>query len=89
MAIDSYACISKNGHLYEVKLKCLDGTILYEGYRDLSQLGRYRSLTIGSTTRLYTNVYFAIDANMMVMREIFQGELDYKIELMKNTQEGI
>lgn len=54
--------------MYELKLKCMEGVVGFEGYKDISQLGRYRSLTMnGSVTRLYTNVYFAMTANLKIM----------------------
>ena len=66
--VESYACISRSGQMYELKLKCMEGVVGFEGYKDISQLGRYRSLTMnGSVTRLYTNVYFAMTANLKIM----------------------
>ena len=60
--------------MYELKLRCLEGVVNFDGYKDISQLGRYRSLIMnGSVTRLYTNVYFSMTANLKIMEEIFPG----------------
>lgn len=85
VSVASYACLSAGGQLYELKLKCLDGSSLFEGYTDLSQLGRFRSLMLDDeVTRLYTNVYFTLNPNTKLMEEIFPEELSYLEDHFKN-----
>jgi hypothetical protein len=66
--VDSFSCISRSGDLYEIYLKSLEGTLVFQGYQDVTQLGRFRSLNLdNSVTRLYTNVYFTLRNNTRIM----------------------
>ena len=62
--------------------------VIYDGYKNVSQLGRYRSLTFdNSVTRLYTNAYFALTANLKLIDEIFPRELGYQQEHLRNREQ--
>ena len=85
VSVDSYTCISRSGDLYEIYLKPLEGTVVFQGYQDPSQLGRFRSLNLdNSVTRLYTNIYFTLRNNTKIMEEIFPEQFSYLQEHAKN-----
>jgi hypothetical protein len=54
--------VSEKGKIYQINLTKLEGSFTFLKYRDISQLGRYFSLTLNDkVTRLYTTVNFLVE----------------------------
>ena len=68
----------EDSSLYVARLKVLKEKIKYKGYTNLSQLGRYYSLTVDhKNTRLYTAVNFLRRENIVLMSKasgVFLGD---------------
>lgn len=61
VVIDRINLLSVKGSIYEMRLKRLQGNFQFNKYRELSQLGRFFSITLNkSVTRLYTTVNFLV-----------------------------
>ena len=63
--------VIKGTNIYRLKLaKKKGGTFRFDRYRDISQLGRYFTVTLNnSTTRLYSTVNFILDENLAFLRK--------------------
>ena len=67
--------ISQKGSIYQINLKKRYGSqFKFTGYRDITQLGRYFSITLNDkVTRLYTTVNFLVEENTLFMEKNCPG----------------
>ena len=84
--------ISEKGRIYQINLSKKEGEpFKYLKYRDITQLGRYFSITLNDkTTRLYTTVNFLVEEN----KKFLENHLKISNNLIEqpesdNTQNGI
>lgn len=69
--LDKLVMPCKCDYIYASYLSPSSGNFKYKGYEDLSQIGKYFTLTIGDKkTRLYTMVNFLNQANISLMSRI-------------------
>lgn len=63
--------VSKKGNIFRINLFKKEGfPFRFIKYSDISQLGRYFSLSLnGKTTRLYTTVNFLVDENIDFLKK--------------------
>jgi hypothetical protein len=73
--------VSKKGKIYEIQLEKSSDRFTFRKYEDLCQLGRFYSLTVNQTTRLYTTVNFLSVKNRKFMQGFF-GERIGKEEIV-------
>lgn len=62
-------------------------TFMYSGYTDVSQLGKYFSVTIeGAKTRIYSMVNFLQRSTIKIVEQIAKGELFDEDERTAHTK---
>lgn len=73
----------KNNSIYAPYLTSKGGMILYRGYSEPSQLGKYYAVTIdNSLTRLYTMVNFLSNENIKLMSSVVGVSFEDKKQIL-------